>query len=78
MALSGSVLGAAVAAAINSLSEGDKEDVGVIWETVCTEIINHIVSQGIVTTTVTTVVAGTSPSGPVTGTGTGTGTGTIA
>ena len=76
MALNGDTMGLAVAAAIASLSESEKEDLEKIWKTACNEIVDHIVTNAVVNTTVTVasvsgVTTGPSASGPGTGSGSG-------
>lgn len=71
MAMNKEVLGASIALAISGLSDDDKLDITKIWSAIGGEIITHIQTLGVVSTTVATVVQTV----PTTGTGTGSGTG---
>ena len=73
MAMSGSVLKAAILGAINGLSEVDKRDADKVWAEICDEIVNHIKNNALVTVAVTSVslvTTGSGTSGPGAGTGT--------
>jgi len=73
MAMSGSVLKAAILSAINGLSEADKRDGDKVWAELCDEIVAHIKNNAVVAVTVTSVggvTTGSGTSGPGTGTGT--------
>lgn len=71
MAMNKEVLGASIALAISGLSDNDKLDTTKIWSAISGEIIKHIQTLGVVSTTVSTAVQTV----PATGTGTGVGTG---
>lgn len=51
MPMSGAVLGAAMATAIKGLSEVEKASPDAIWAKLGAEIVEHIVTNGVVTTT---------------------------
>ena len=73
MAMSGSVLKAAILSAINGLSEEDKRDGDKVWLEICNEIVNHIKNNAQVTVAVTSVslvTTGLAASRPGAGTGT--------
>lgn len=62
MPLNPAVLGSALSAAIGGLSVGDKEDLDVIYETIATEVLNHIIANGIITIPTGAVVVATAGS----------------
>lgn len=71
MAMSASILGPAIRAAIDGV--GDKTDRDALFEAMAQAIIDHITTHGAVTVTVTSVsgvTAGAGTSGPGSGTGT--------
>jgi hypothetical protein len=69
MAMSGSTMGAAVASAIQGLSEPQKQNVTLVWQTICAEIVAHIQANAQVAVA---SVSGVTPGGGASGPGTGT------
>lgn len=69
MALNGDTLGLALSAAINSLSQAQKENLDTVWKTIGNAIVNHIKTNAVVAvTSVSGVTAGAAASGPGAGT----------
>jgi len=86
MAMDKTLLGTAIANIItdSTASSEDKAKVKALWSDIAGAIIDHIKTNAIVTTPISTIVAGsaavtTAPGAAVvTGSGSGTGTGTIS
>ena len=68
MALNGDILGTQIQAAIDSLSDTDKQDRDKLFKAMGGAIVAHIQANG----QISTVVTGTLPAGPVAAFGTGT------
>ena len=51
MPMSGDVLGPQIATALAGLSDAQKADTSAIWKIIATEIVTHIATMGVVTTT---------------------------
>jgi len=69
MPMSGVTLGTAIEVAISGLSDVQKQNTALVWQTIATEITNHIADNATVTVT---SVSGVTPGGGVSGPGTGT------
>ena len=79
MAMNSDAMGAAVAAAVDALSEAEKKDLPTVWKTICGEIVDHITANAAVATTVTVASVSGVTTGPgVSGPGAGTGTGGVS
>jgi len=77
--MNGNTLGTAIAAAIAGLSDTQKENTALVWQTIANQIVTHIQSNAQVSTNVAVASVSGVTTGPgVSGPGTGTGTGTIA
>lgn len=69
MAMSGSVLGAAIKTAIDNLSDADKTNRDKLFEAMGVAIVAHIIANAeVAVASVTLVTAGLAASGPGTGT----------
>lgn len=71
MALNGTTLGNAIAGAVGGLSEEDKKVLATVWQTIATEIVNHIKANAQLSVPGAGI---TAPNGPCGGTST---TGTV-
>ena len=69
MAMNGNTLGTAIEAAISGLTDVQKQNTQLVWQTIATQIVTHIQTQGVITvTSVSGVTVGAGVSGPGAGT----------
>jgi len=70
MALDGNLCGTAIANAVTTLSQSDKEDPEKIWQTAMTQLFTHITTNMVVSPAgLPTPLTAPAGGGPVTGTG---------
>lgn len=69
MALNGDTLGLALSAAVQALSQAQKENLDTVWKTIGNAIVDHIKTNAVVTvSSVSGVTVGGGVSGPGAGT----------